>query len=125
MWQPLVENSDIRDEITALATELLPLDELATGPGPGSIFRTPAAIVLSWVVERLDERPGTGWPLIRAALSNETVQCRDAALYALKAWPTLPDEVAATLRDAIPVEPDPKIREQMRQVLKDSARPTS
>jgi hypothetical protein len=120
LWWPLVHGCagpGDRDEVTALAMNMLPLDELATGPGLSSIFRTPAAIVLSWVVERLDERPDTGWPLIRAALSNETVRSRYVALSALKAWTTLPDEVAATLREAIRIEPDENLRQKMRDLL--------
>lgn len=119
LWWPLVDDPGDFDEVVELATELLPLDDLATGPGSTfALFAGPTG-VLDVVVSRLADHPGTGWPLIRAALSNETIHNRNMALQALAAWPTVPAEVAAAVREAARIEPDDRLRAAMTALLAD------
>ncbi|GAA0912121.1 hypothetical protein [Virgisporangium aurantiacum] len=119
LWWPLVDDPGDFDEVVELATELLPLDDLATGPGLTLTFCAGPAGILDVVVSRLADHPGTGWPLIRAALSNETIRNRNMALQALAAWPTVPAEVAAAVREAARIEPDDRLRAAMAALLAD------
>ncbi|MEU2123587.1 hypothetical protein [Nocardia niwae] len=79
------------EHVLALAEQLLPLDESATGPtealglGPGYAGDRVIEII-AW---NLRDHPGAGHTLLRAALGNRVIGCRRAALAALEAW--LPD----------------------------------
>lgn len=120
LWYSLVDGTDDIDGVLLLAAELLPLAELVTGPslevGAGS--ERPEH-VLDLIVSRLDAHPGKGWPLIKVALSNSTIRNRNMALNALDAWTSeaVPDEAQVAIRDALPIEPDNRIRDRMRQLL--------
>ncbi|HTS97602.1 MAG TPA: hypothetical protein VMI33_13370 [Streptosporangiaceae bacterium] len=124
LWQSLADDID---EVLDLAYELLPLADLATGPttetGIGGL-RSDG--VLDLLVSRLGQHPGKGWPLIRAALGNRTIRNRNMAVRALRAWPpdTIPAEVARAVQAAHAAEPDPKVRDAMRRLLRQwTARP--
>jgi hypothetical protein len=116
-WQVL-ENVD---ELVSLAQRLLPLADLATGPsmdlGLGTAFAADSA--LDTVVGRLEKHPGRGWPLVKTALANRTRRNRTMAVRTLNAWPRSPDILAA-VQAAAKVEPDDKLRAEMRELLADA-----
>ncbi|WP_436532459.1 hypothetical protein [Actinoplanes sp. HUAS TT8] len=120
LWYHLVDDPAQIDTAVELAVELLPLDALVTGPGldRGLAGNGPEHI-LDLVVSRLDTYPGKGWNLIATALRNATVRNRNMALDALEAWPVevIPDEAWTLVREAVPVEPDPGVRERLSKVL--------
>ncbi|SDM64358.1 hypothetical protein SAMN05421869_15034 [Nonomuraea jiangxiensis] len=103
-------------QVVETALELLPVDDLATGPGTDQGFgpEYEAELLLETVVDGLGSRPGLGLPLIRAALRNRVVRLRWCALRALAAWPAMPDEVLGWIREAADAEPDPDLREELR-----------
>ena len=80
LWQSRLEccpEAEIGDLIT-LAQNLLPLDDLATGPatsrGLGPSNAPDRALDL--IVSHLDAYPGHRWVLIKTALRNRTIRAR-------------------------------------------------
>ena len=122
LWFALVDDHEDLDGTLQLAAELLPLAALATGPGLdwGLGADDGPEHILDVIVSRLDAHPGKGWPLIRVALSNATIRNRNMALNALEAWPVeaIPSQAYEAVRDALRIEPDEKIRDRLRQVLR-------
>jgi hypothetical protein len=109
------------DMAASLAERLLPLAELMTGPALDNGLGRPYAAehCLDTVVGRLADRPGLGWPLIRAALSNRTIRNRNMAVFALRKWPrdSLPADAPQLLRAAIEAEPATETRDAMNELL--------
>jgi hypothetical protein len=117
LWQALTDDID---DVLGLAHQLLPRDRLANGPTLDVGLRADQPHhILDLIVSRLDAHPGKGWPLIRIALANPTIRNRNMAIRALTAWPpdTIPDHVIAALQQASMIEPDPAVRDRMRQLL--------
>jgi len=123
LWQSLLDGcpeTEIGDLIT-LAQELLPLAELATGAasshGLGPSYAPDHALDL--IVSRLGAYPGHGWILIKTALRNPLIRCRNMAIRTLTRWPahSIPADAAGAVRDALRVEPEPKTRDAMEQLL--------
>ena len=124
LWQSLLEDcpdAEIDDLIT-LAQELLPVSELAAGPasshGIGSGYYPPDH-VLDQIVTWLGSYPGRGWILIRTALRNPVIRCRNMAIRTLARWPAhaVPAGAAAAVRDALQAEPEPSTRDAMEHLL--------
>lgn len=124
LWQSLLEDcpdAEIDDLIT-LAQELLPVSELAAGPasshGIGSGYYPPDH-VLDQIVTWLGAYPGRGWILIRTALRNPVIRCRNMAIRTLARWPVhaVPAGAAAAVRDALQAEPEPSTRDAMEHLL--------
>jgi hypothetical protein len=124
LWQSLLEDcpdAEIDDLIT-LAQELLPVSELAAGPasshGIGSGYYPPDH-VLDQIVTWLGAYPGRGWILIRTALRNPVIRCRNMAIRTLARWPAhaVPAGAAAAVRDALQAEPEPNTRDAMEHLL--------
>lgn len=119
LWHSFIEDTDGIDDVLVLAEELLPLDDLVTGPGLdlGLGSKGPDR-VLDLIVGRLKAHPGKGWALIKVGLSNSTIRNRNMALNALDAWAAgmVPAEAQAVIRQAIRLEPDDNVRERMRQL---------
>jgi hypothetical protein len=62
LWFPLVDDHDDMDGVLQLAAELLPLADLATGPGlDWGLGSNRPEFVLDVIVSRLDAHPGKGW----------------------------------------------------------------
>jgi hypothetical protein len=118
LWFSLVDEHDDIDLVIRVATELLPLAELA-GPAPGGPALREAGDVLDVIVSRLDTHPGKGWPLVRTALRNAGVRNRNMALNVLEAWTAgaIPAEGWSIVRETIPGEPDPRVGSRLREVL--------
>lgn len=124
LWALLLEDcpdAEIDDLIT-LAQELLPVSELAAGPasshGIGSGYYPPDH-VLDQIVTWLGSYPGRGWILIRTALRNPVIRCRNMAIRTLARWPVhaVPAGAAAAVRDALQAEPEPSTRDAMEHLL--------
>ncbi len=121
-WSALgAATSSEAERLCVLAERLLPLSDLANGPGDvydlGEEYAADRA--LESVVSRLDAFPGIGLPLIRVALRNRITRLRRAATGALAAWPAsaVPDEAGAWVRRAAAIEPDEQTRAEMLAFL--------
>ena len=107
------------DEIMALFSDRLPLEDMASGPenelGFGEAFADFG--ILSYIVQTLHCLPGKGEKLILAALESPVIGCRNIALNTLDAWrkadypltPALQEELAK-LRE---IEPDEKTKKRL------------
>jgi hypothetical protein len=121
-WQALMQQATPQNvqEVLTLAAELLPLAEIASGPGDedgvGPRFRAHRA--LDMLLQSLDAWPGRGWPLIAAGLASPVVRNRNLAIRALAAWDhaTLPPEARTAVAAALRAEPDPDVRERFERL---------
>jgi hypothetical protein len=75
--------------LVSLARQLLPLDEIPTGPsdslGIGPDWRPHVA--LDWTLQALRDHVGVGPDLVLIALQSPVIRNRNMALNVLKAWP--------------------------------------
>lgn len=123
LWHSLLENCPAAEtgDLISLAQDLLPLADLAAGPaishgiGPGYY---PPDHVLDQIVGWLGAYLGRGWVLIKTALRNPVIRCRNTAIRTLTHWPAqaIPADAAA-VRGALQTEPDPRTRDAMEQLL--------
>ncbi|MER6829531.1 hypothetical protein ABT352_26345 [Streptosporangium sp. NPDC000563] len=110
------------EQLGHLAERLLPLADLADGPGDhrgiGEEYRPDRA--LESVVGGLEAFPGIGLTLIDVALRGRLTRVRRAALATLTGWPSsaVPDEARHWLRQAASVEPHEKTRTEMIDFLR-------
>jgi hypothetical protein len=86
-WQGA--SSERAEQLVELATELLPLTAIATGPqdqlGFGPEWRAHAA--LDWTLQALRDYPGIGGNLVHIGLQSPVTRNRNMALNALNQWP--------------------------------------
>jgi hypothetical protein len=112
--------ADIHDVIT-LAEHVLPLDDIATGPGRslglGPNFAWHQC--LDAVLQGLRSFPHNGWPLIRVGLRSPVTRNRNMALKALESWdnPDWPPEAHHLLVAAAEIEPEPRTKELIETLL--------
>ncbi|MFG1793403.1 hypothetical protein [Nocardia sp. NPDC049149] len=128
VWQWAIRHCDGPfDEIVDLAEELLPLDDLASGPsesvGLGIGFEADMALEL--VVQALHDHPGLGERLVRVALANRVIRCRWSALKLLRNWPTDPAAVRDWVATAADREPNPDLRTAMLAFPDSGAEPVT
>lgn len=108
-----------------LAAELLPLDEIASGPGDalglGPQWRAHSA--LDWSLQELRHHPGVGARLLEAAVQSPVIRNRNMVLAALQEWPRelWPAGAAEHLQRMTSTDPDPKVREFAAEVLATTA----
>ncbi|WP_433224736.1 hypothetical protein [Microtetraspora malaysiensis] len=121
-WTAIRQATPVEAELLCdLAARLLPLPDLANGPGDihdiGEEYAPDRA--LESVVGGLDAFPGVGLPLIRVALGNRINRLRRAAVTALAAWPAaaVPDEARDWVRRAAAIEPVEETRAEMLAFL--------
>ncbi|GAA1693237.1 hypothetical protein GCM10009733_106420 [Nonomuraea maheshkhaliensis] len=121
-WYALMRQATPQDvdETLTLASEVLPLAEIASGPGQDSgagPTRRPHR-ALDMVLQRLTDWPGRGWPLIAAGLASPVVRNRNMAIRALSAWDhaTLPADARTAAAAALRAEPDPEVRERLARL---------
>jgi hypothetical protein len=109
------------DEVVALACDLLPLAEIASGPdgemGLGPRFAPHSC--LDSLLQELGTWPGRGVPLVLAGLASPVVRNRNMAVRALDgwgrdAWPAGAREAVVT---ALAREPDEDVRGRLRALL--------
>jgi hypothetical protein len=98
-----------------MATTLLPIDQIATGPadeqGLGPAWQTHRAF--GWTVQALRDHPGTGGDLLLAGLRSPLNLDRYMALNALRTWPnrTWPPGAAAAVEEAARTDPNKDVRQ--------------
>lgn len=114
--------------IVALAEATLPVAAVATGPadllGLGLEFAVHAC--LDFILRGLGAYPGTGWPLVEAALRSPVIRNRHGALRALSGWGLAewPPGAEGELKRAREIEPDGDLRRMMQGLLDDGQLPT-
>src|SRR5262249_26252159 len=100
--------------LAGLARDLLPLDDIATGPadelGLGAPWRAHSA--LDWTLQELRHHPGIGADLVLAGLSSPVTRNRHMSLAALETWPrdTWPEQASAMVAELARTDPDEKAR---------------
>ncbi|MEU6205836.1 hypothetical protein ABZ814_19910 [Micromonospora musae] len=108
-------------EVIDLAVEVLPLDEVASGPGRelGLGRQWAAHRCLDFLVQELDKWPGVGCPLIAASMASPVIRNRNMAVRALTAWPrsAWPSDAESRLRQAISGEPEQDVKQRMSAAL--------
>lgn len=130
LWQTIAANADGEDLVALVerAYDLLPLDQLASGPSTdlGTGREYAADSCLGVIVQRLRETPGIGWPLVRTALRNRVTSNRNGAVRTLAAWPRSewPEDAEQALNAAMWIEPREKARQAMRDLLSATPDPT-
>ncbi|NNE87437.1 MAG: hypothetical protein HKN27_05115 [Silicimonas sp.] len=127
-WYDLMrtDNPDRVDRVIDLAVQQLPLETVATGPGDetglGPDWKHHSA--LNYIVQDLDRFPGKGWALVAASLQSPVVRNRNMSAKALEAWPKAdwPQDTLSVVRQAIRVEPTPKLKERLEALLRPNAK---
>ncbi len=108
-------------DVVAFAEQVLPLNEIATGPGKenglGERFMTHSS--LNFIVQDLGRFPGVGFSLIEVALKSPVISNRNMALKALEKWGKTiwPASTIPILHGALEIEPDEKVRESIQKVI--------
>ncbi|MEC3958934.1 hypothetical protein VMT65_38275 [Nocardia sp. CDC153] len=109
-------------DLVRLACQLLPLDEIASGPEPGGGFWSSTEehileILLGHVVPTVE--PADALPLIRTALRAAGVRLRRIGLRALDQLygQALPADCRSLVSEAMAIEPDDKLRAEFADVL--------
>ena len=126
-WSRLASlaNEDRIDGLVELASNVIPLDEIATGPaeelGLGPEYQPHNT--LDWVLQALPRFPEKGWVLIQTGLASPVVRNRNLAMRALAVWPkgAWPEDAEPVVQKAMAEEPDEAIRENLRKVLRGEA----
>jgi hypothetical protein len=114
------------DEVVALASELLPLEEIATGPadetGMGPRFAPHRC--LDMLLQDLGGWPGRGVPLVTAGLASPVVRNRNMAVRTLDGWgrDAWPEGIGEAVAAALAREPDEAVRGRLQALL--DGRPT-
>lgn len=107
--------------LAALASELLPLADIASGPGDamgiGPEWRAHSA--LDWSLQELRHHPGVGADLVLAGLQSPVVRNRNMSLHALKEWPRgeWPPPALDLVRSLAVSDPHEQAREFAAEVL--------
>jgi hypothetical protein len=107
--------------LAALASDLLPLDEIATGPsdaiGLGPEWRAHGA--LDWSLQALRHHPGIGAELVLVGLRSPVVRNRNMSLNCLQQWPReqWPDGAIELARRLAESDPNEQAREFAAEVL--------
>ena len=108
------------EEALTMATNLLDLDAIATGPacepGLGPAYRLHNCV--DALLQELRRFPGKGWEVIRPALRSPVVRNRNFALDALARWPSdaLTEPVLQALEPCAD-DPDENLRSKYRQLI--------
>lgn len=124
LWSSVLEQAedDVIEDLMELATDILPLDRIGTGPahetGFGSGFEPHRCLWL--LIPKLSDHPGVGWPLIAAALLSPVPSNRASAADILAQWTPdrWPPEAEPSLRQAAAREPDDTVRRKLQQALR-------
>jgi hypothetical protein len=109
-------------EVVTLATEHLDLKAIATGAadelGLGPAFGPHSC--LGFILQDLRRFPGRGPEFVAAGLNSPVVSNRNLAVNALAAWPrgTWPSKLTGSLEMAAENEPNDRVRERLRRLLK-------
>jgi hypothetical protein len=122
-WQGAT--SDRAEQLVNLATELLPLRDLATGPqdqaGFGPQWRSHNA--LDWTLQALRNHPGLGGELVLIGLQSPMTRNRNMSLHALSQWPRdrWPPEAERLVHELARADPNEQARVFAGKVLAGTA----
>lgn len=112
-------------EIVSLAERILPLDDVATGPGTsnGLGLQWRAHQALDFIVQDLAAFPGHGWALIQASLRSPVIRNRNMAINALFGWGRehWPPDAQAVIERAYADEPDADVSDRLGRLLRGEA----
>ena len=114
-------NEDRIDEVISFATEKMPLDEIATGPGEemglGPDFQIHSC--LDFILQELGKYPGKGEILISSGLSSPVIRNRNMALRALSAWRVedRSEQLNRSLQEALKIEPVEDVKTSIQKVI--------
>jgi hypothetical protein len=109
------------DQVIALARDLLPLADIASGPadelGLGPRFAPHGC--LDFVLQELGKWPGRGVPLVLAGLASPVVRNRNLAVRTLDTWGATawPAEAREAVATALTREPDEGVRGRLQALL--------
>jgi hypothetical protein len=109
------------EQLAAVARELLPLDQIPTGPadelGMGPERRPHQA--LDWTLQELRHHGGVGADLLLVGLQSPVTRNRNMALSALQAWPApaWPDGARELAERLARADPNAKTRELAAEVV--------
>ncbi len=124
LWSALCSTNDIRraKKCIAIATEILPLDEIATGPKkqhgipPGFKSHYCLQILLS----HMQNFPGQGRELILAGLKSPLIINRLSAMQTLDCWRDMQwedfDSYSETLSNALKIEIEPSLNLRLQNL---------
>jgi len=122
-WWNLMQTDDHERvaRVIALAESMIPLEEVATGPGdsPGLGPEYTHHRTLDSILQDLVRFPGMGWHLVQAGLQSPTIRNRNMAIRALDGWTqkNWPDGAREAIRNARNNEPDSDLRESLEKLL--------
>jgi hypothetical protein len=107
-------------QIIELVGRIVPLGQIAAGPGLQLFSLDEMDIILGMAVSMLEGYPGQGWPLVACCLKHPVIAMRNTAVAALDAWGIdgLPEGALAALREAARIEPFEETRNQMEELLR-------
>ena len=111
--------------LVSMARELLPLDEIPTGPGGalgvGPEWRVHSA--LDWTLQALRDYVGFGSDLVVIGLQSPVVRNRNMSLNVLKAWPRdrWPEGAEPLAQELATSDPMDKTREFAVEILRSTA----
>jgi hypothetical protein len=121
-WQQA--DKDRAELLVSLARQLLPLDEIPTGPsdalGVGPAWRPHAA--LDWTLQALRDHVGIGPDLVLIGLESPVVRNRNMSLNVLKRWPfeSWPERARELAERLAAADPKEKTRAFAAEVLDSS-----
>ena len=123
-WYNVMSRVDIDriDDVLSLADNVLPLNEIATGPrselGLGEEFN--AHSCLDFVLQELGQFPGKGLDLIKVGLESPVIRNRNMSLKALSSWgqENWPNNIGPFLEEAKQAEPEEDVKESIEKLLK-------
>ncbi len=109
------------DRVVALAEQILPLDDIASGPAEamGLGLEWANHSHLDFVLQDLLRFPGKGWALIRAGVRSPVIRNRHMALKALSPWGVdkWPEGARELLQVALTEEPNEDVRRNIETLL--------
>lgn len=122
-WFHLVQltKEDRIDAVVELAEKLLPLQEIASGPGEelgvGEKYR--AHQDLDSILQDLGKFPGKGIRLILAGLRSPVIRNRNFAIRALDTWGKayFTDEIKSALKRALEEEPCKDVKTKLKEII--------
>lgn len=111
------------EQLVALARDLLPLREIATGVadelGLGSDWAPHSA--LDWTLQALRDHVGVGADLVLVGLDSPVTRNRNMSLQVLRSWPSSawPDDARAVVEHLARSDPNEDAREAAAKILSD------
>ncbi|WP_188054673.1 hypothetical protein [Sphingosinithalassobacter sp. CS137] len=127
-WLELMQTDDPArvERLLDVARARCDLSAIGSGPGLEKSFAPETAEddALATLVQELDRFPGTGWDLVRIALSGRLMRARYMALRTLERWGAdrWPADAVEALLEARAREPDAELAARIDEVLGRSGR---